>query len=403
MIVLVAAAMPVRIADSFPIVNSVSILDILIVIAAGTLFLDLAFRPPDIGYPQLFWLLCFPFFVSIASLVWSQDRPETLRASFSYGEGLIAYLFVVRELSYLPSARVITYVKRYAYLLIIPGVLLLLHVPGFAPDLPGVKHSSGDYISYYSRLSHPVLGRSNNLAAVLAFFVPLLVYWGHTRHDRGIRRAGYIALLAIFLTLSRGTLLAFVIAGLLYAPFASGSRRKARGGGVGRRVGLAVVLGVVAIATFDALNPATHEFFRGRLTLANVSGRSELLSMSLPKLENRPLLGYGSGVTPDHDPLLAEGVHNTFVQQALSFGLPLGLLVSLALLGIAGAFFARRGSTALAGVIGYTVLVQLVSFLFEASFEGTVLRVLFYLSVGLAAGLLRATEAESRSVAPGIP
>ena len=45
---------------------------------------------------------------------------------------------------------------------------------------------------------------------------------------------------------------------------------------------------------------------------------------------------------------------------------------------------ANRHSRALSGVIAYTILVQLVSFLFESSFEGTVLRVLFYLSIGLA-------------------
>ena len=47
------------------------------------------------------------------------------------------------------------------------------------------------------------------------------------------------------------------------------------------------------------------------------------------------------------------------------------------------------------------MIVQRVIFLFESSFEGTVLRVLFYLSVGMAAALLRAAEAEQgRSTGP---
>ena len=48
-----------------------------------------------------------------------------------------------------------------------------------------------------------------------------------------------------------------------------------------------------------------------------------------------------------------------------------------------------------AGAIAYVLIVQLVLFLFESSFEGTVLRVLFYLSIGLAVALLRAIERES--------
>ena len=48
-------------------------------------------------------------------------------------------------------------------------------------------------------------------------------------------------------------------------------------------------------------------------------------------------------------------------------------------------------------------MVQLVIFLFEASFEGTVLRVLFYLSIAMAAALLRSVEAESAATVSGSP
>jgi O-antigen ligase len=395
MAVLVAAAMPVRISEDFPIINSVSILDVLLILALVTLYLDLAFRPPDLGYRVLFWILCVPLALSALSVVWSQDRDATVRTVIIYAEGLVAYLFVVRELSGLPAARVITYIKRFAYLLIIPGVLLLLHVPGFAPHEQGLEPTSASYVSYYTRLSHPVLGRSNNLATVLAFFVPLLFYWGHVRHDRRISRAGFVTLLATFLTLSRGVLLAFPIAGLLYAPLVAGRRRVERGG-VGMKIAASVALGFIAIAVFYTFNTATREFFISRLSLANVDDRSALISRSIEKIASSPLLGYGAGATPDQDPLLAKDVHNTFLQQILYLGVPAGLLASLALCGIAAFFLARRSSP-IAAVIGYAVTVQLVLFLFESSFEGTVLRVLFYMSVGLAAALLRSTEAERES------
>jgi O-antigen ligase len=395
MAVLLAAAMPVRISASFPLVHSVSILDILLVIAGITLFLDLAFRPLDPGYRTLFRILCVPALISFLSLAWSQDRTQTIRALIIYLEGLVAYLFVVRELDGLPADRVIGYVARYGILLVIPGVLLLLHVPGFGPEVPStLKHSAGDYLSFYSRFSHPVLGRSNNIAAVLAFFPALLIYWGQTRQVLRLTLAGLVIAIAVFLTLSRGTLLAFVIGGLLYAALPSanvGTPRRWR-----RTIITILAAGVFGIAALYVANPATHAFFGGRLSGQNVSERLSLASLAVPKLAARPIVGYGGGVTPDGDQQLGQNVHDTYLQQALYFGLPLGLVVSAALWAIAGFFLSRRRAIPLAGILGYTIMVQLLSFIFEASLEGTVLRVLFYLSVGLGAGLLRAMESERR-------
>jgi O-antigen ligase len=415
MAVLIAAAMPLRI-HSLPLISSASILDFLLLIAAVTLYFDLAFRPVDVGYPSLFWLLSVPLFVSILSFTWSADRPETLTVVLNYAEGLIAYLFVVRELEGLSAARIVTYIKRYSYLVIIPAVLLLLHVPGFEPRVE-VGPSSGDYLGFFSRLSHPVIGASNNLATVLAFFAPILIYWGHTRHDRAVSRAGFISLIAIGLTLSRGILLAFVIAGLLYLPFRPG-RREPAGSGLGTKIAAAVALGAIAIGVFYSVNTPTKDFFRSRASAANVERRTELFSYSLAQIEANPVLGRGAGVAggsslmqPNTDVVNVDlyspapattsdpqrttlDVHNAYLQQAIFYGLPLGLLVSLALCGTAGVFLARRRSLQLAGVIAYALMVQLISFLFEGSFEGTLLRVLFYLSIGLAAALLRSAEQE---------
>jgi O-antigen ligase len=324
---------------------------------------------------------------------------------------------VIRELSGLPAGRIVLYVKRFSYLLIIPGILLLLHVPGFEPRVPG-KHTAGGYLTYYTRLSHPVLGGSNNLATLLAFFVPILAYWGLSRHDRRATTAAFIATIAIFLTLSRGVLLAFLIAALLYAPLAS-RRLPARRSNLVPKIISAVAAGAVAIAIFTSIDPTAHQLFATRLSAANVESRTELISISLQKIALRPLLGYGGGVNPQLDPLSAYradtghtsalavapaqasslsgtelDTHNAYLQQVIYFGLPLGLAMTLALWATVGVFVANRHAQALAGVIGYTILVQLVSFLFEASFEGTVLRVLFYMSIGLAVALLRSVERE---------
>jgi hypothetical protein len=55
-------------------------------------------------------------------------------------------------------------------------------------------------------------------------------------------------------------------------------------------------------------------------------------------------------------------------------------------------FFSSKVRQDLGRVLGFSVLIQLLIFVFESSFEGTVLKVLFYLSLGLALGLLRSAE-----------
>jgi O-Antigen ligase len=415
MLVLIAAAMPYRIPTAIPLVHSISVLDILLIVAAVTLFLDLATRPTELGYLPLFALLCVPFFVASASLVWSEDRAETLRSVLVYGEGLVAYLFVVRELTGVSPDRIMIFVKRYAYLLIIPGVLLLLHVPGFEPQQAGLSESSGDYISFYTRLSHPILGRSNNLATVLAMLAPLLLFWGHHRKDRRLMVAAFVTLAAIAMTQSRGAFLALLLAGILYAPFAV-SRRRTGGSGLGGRILAAVMFALIGFAVLYTINPATQEYFAGRLTLANVKERSTLASEALDEIGRRPMVGYGAGVRPaepnqeqaELNELIAtvegrkhaaeatdvakENVHNAFLEQVVYYGIPLGIAVCLSLCGLVAFVLARR-SNLLAGVIAYTLIVQLVLFLFESSFEGTVLRVLFYLGVGLAVAAMRSVDA----------
>ena len=401
MLVLLAAAMPYRLSTAAPVINSVSILDILLLVVAMTLCLDLAFKPIDLGYPPLFGLLCVPLFVSVLSLAWSEDPAETLRSAIISVEGIIAYLFVVREMSGISAVRVMTFIKRYAYLLIIPGVLLLLHVPGFGPQEQGLSETSGSFTSYYTRLSHPILGRSNNLATLLAFLAPLLLYWGHVRGDRRMTVAGFVGLAAIFMTQSRGVLLALLLVAVLFGLFAASRRGTGRRRGLGRRILVAVSVGVLAIGVLYTINPATQEYFDGRLTLANIEDRSELASEALEDIEKRPALGYGAGVSPSSEESVTVAgewsktdVHNTYLQQILYFGIPLGVVVALSLWAAVLLLLGRRENP-FAGVVAYALTVQLLLFLFESSFEGTVLRVLFYLTLGLAVALLRSADAES--------
>ncbi|MER6285911.1 O-antigen ligase family protein [Streptomyces sviceus] len=387
-LVLIAAAMPMRVASSVPWINSVSVLDILLGVVAITLFVDLAFGPLDVGYPKLFALLCIPAVVCGMSMLWTQDPGATFRATIVYAEGIVAYLFVVRELNGASPGRVMTYIRRYSFLLVVPAVLLLLRVPGFGPEETGLPPDSDRYLSYYTRLSHPALGPSNNLATVLAFFVPLLLYWGHVRHDRRFTLAGCVTLAAVVCTLSRGVLLGLLTAAVL-AGLGSLLRRQHADSRPAGKIVAAVVPAVVAVALLYRLVPDT--LLASRFSLANVFIRSQFAVEAVEEIAERPVLGYGGGAAPEGMWFLAR-VHNTYLQQMLYFGVPLGLFVSSVLIGTAVFFFSRWRTSAVARVVGFTLIAQLFVFAVESSFEGTVLRVLFYLSIGLATALVRGSE-----------
>jgi O-antigen ligase len=406
MLVLLAAAMPTRIPLSLGVIGSVSVLDLLFLAAMFPLYVETALtRRLAVGYPRLFGLICLPLIVSVLSMAWSQDLPSTLKSSLAYAEGIIAYLFVVRQTQGLTPERVLTYMKRYVYLLLVPSLLLLLHVPGFAPQEPGLSPTTGDYVAYYTRLSHPVLGRSNNLATVLAFFVPPLLWWGAHHRDARFTRAGFVALIAVVLTLSRGVVIALLLAAIVYLGQNLNRRRRQpalrRRGGLARAL-TAVALTVIAFVLFYRLNSATAQFIGDRFTTENIVGRWRLLSQSLAQIAERPTLGYGGGVTPGGPHALH--AHNTYLQQLLYFGLPLGVLVWTSLVGMWRFFLRVEGpATGLARILGISLLGQLLVFTFESSFEGFVLRVLFYLSVGFAVGLLRALEADAAASAQPTP
>jgi O-antigen ligase len=300
---------------------------------------------------------------------------------------------VTRELEGLSPDRVVALLERFVVLLIVPAVLLLLHVPGFQPEEPNLSPSSGSYLSYYTRLSHPILGRSNNLATVLVVFVPVLLWWGHTRRRRSATLVGVLGLVAVVATQSRGVVLAAVVALGIYALV----RPRGRGRGrpvIGKVLLSTAVLAVAAVAFYE-LNPLTQELGASRLSLENVSLREALYGEAFKRLESRPWTGFGPGVVPAGDPALSVDVHNTYVQQLLSFGVPLGVVLAATLLALPVWFLVRARGVPAAGVVGLALTIELLSFAFEASFEGSVLRVIFYLSVGLLAGLVRRLEIDS--------
>jgi hypothetical protein len=391
-LVLLAAAAPYRVYGSFPVVASVSVLDAALLLAAAGMLLQMSMQGgAGVGDPRLFRLLCVAPVMSAVSALWSQDLAATVRDTLSYAEGIVAYVYTVRQTRGLPPEVVVGWLRRFACLLLVPSLLMYLHVPGFAPEEPGLGVTTGDYISYFTRLSHPFIGRSNNLASVLAMVVVVLFYWGTSRHDRASSRVALLTTVAIVLTVSRGVILALVLAGILHLATRTRPRRPPLNRRTAARA--VAVLTVVAAAawSFYLINPDTRLYISGRLSLSNVLLRETRFSDGFAKLGDRPFLGFGSGVLPDSDLSIAGGVHDTYLQQLLAYGVVLGLVVVVSLVEVARYFFQQRES-GLSRAIGLTVVAQLVIFAVEASFEGALLRVLTYLLLGMLVGLLREDE-----------
>jgi len=385
---LLAAAMPLRLPA--PVVGTISLLDMVLIVAAASLLLDLPFRRLEAGPRTLLLLLAIPLVASVVAVGWSQDRGATVGVCLVSIEALVAYLLVMRELEGLPSRRIIRYIEWFTVLLILPAVFLLLGVPGFEVREAGLTESSGDYFSYFTRLSHPVLGRSNNLATVLVIFLPVLLWWGHVHRRGSATFVGITGVVAVAATQSRGVLLAAVISLVLYAMVRPLPTTR------GRPVLLTVLMSAAAVVIGGTVlylfNPPTQSFATGRFSPENVELRGQLVETAFGFIQQRPWLGWGPGAVPQGDSMLVVDVHNTYVQQLLSFGVPLGLVVGACLLALPVWFFIRSHQTPVAGAVSLAVLIEVLSFAFESSYEGVVLRVIFYLSLGLLAALVEAAE-----------
>jgi hypothetical protein len=311
--------------------------------------------------------------LSLLSVGWADSRSRAILHTVSWVEAAVIVAWCATLVRLRPE-QVMRWIARLCWLLIAGAVALEAHLPGFGPPST-VNPLSGDYASYYTRLSHPWLGRSNNLATLLAVMFLPLAWWAvvYGRH----RLIAALTGVAIVATLSRGVLLCLLIAVVLAAPAA---RRQARRL-VGWLLGLAVAAGfVVAVAAFTL--PNMRDYFSTRFSLANVTSRLDLLHLGSGEVTAHPLLGVGGGNGAD--------IHNTFIQQIVYYGLLPGAVAALVIAGMPRWFF--RQHTPIASVAGWSVAGVWLSFLVESSLEGTLLLPEIFLAVGLLAALVLATE-----------
>jgi|LGOV01.1.fsa_nt_gb hypothetical protein len=402
-ILIIAMAFPVRIWVPLGPFVSFSVMDAVLMV--GALVLGGRFLCQyniNVGDKWLFALLLVPLGASVLSLIWAQDITACVKWILIYSESVCAYLIVINlcgQLRYRTNMQLITF---FVALSVVTSALSLLDVPGFFPQTPPeLVQDSPEYLafmaSYHARLSHPFIGLSNNFATVISFFIFVFFAFWQISEKKFYFWMAVFTIFAFFCTLSRGALLALFVVGCLY--FFRPNRLIKFAPHI---MGVICVIGIMFYAYYS-INPETNLYLADRLLMQTVDVRLEKIRVGLEKIANKPLVGYGGGVTADSEDKIKGGVHNTYVEQVLYFGVPLGMIVNVSLWALAARFFVWRWRNphirTLSRGVGYAILMQLLIFGTQTSFEGSVLRVLFYASIGMALATMR-TLALSREFVP---
>jgi hypothetical protein len=372
-VVLLAAAFSSPAPAWLPLPWPGSLLDVASYLALVVLVADLWVR----GWVRPPWVLVALGLVSevlaAVSAGWSTDPAASWVYAGNAIEGLVLVWMVVAVTRDEPARLLAWAIGLWVVALLLPCALMWAGVRGFQPPA-WLDPESGDYISYFARLSHPWIGRSNNPATLFVVAVVPLAVWGVRHRAHFAQVFAGVALVATVMTVSRGTLLALAAGAVLLAVVAWPLARS-----LWRWAAVALGASAVALVLMYLLNPASRMHLSSRASATNVDARFVLLSDAIDDIAKAPWLGTGPSVTPS--------VHNVLLQQLVDFGVVGGLIIAVLLVGVVVWWFRpvrRRGPAGwLAVACGVGIAVQLGSCLVEASYEGGFLRNLIWLSWGL--------------------
>jgi O-antigen ligase len=398
-LIVVAAAAAYRIPLAVGLFNSLSILDLILLSALVPAVLLLAGgRAVSLGDPTIFACLLLPAAISLLSCLWSHELEATIRAVVVYVESLVAYLAAVSLLAGARPAAIARLFALFAWVLVAVSVLMYAGVPGFEPYF---SPDSPDYAeltrAYFGRLSHPFIGASNNLAGVLALLLFPLAAAARELRSRFAYATTVVTVVALLLTLSRGVIAAVaicVIVGLVWR----------RGPSLGLVAKTALGAGVLAAGAYIALLlvPSLQENLKSRLSLFTILERLRHMSEVTNAIASQPLVGFGAGVAPNNAPWLVGAAHNTYLENAMYFGIPLAALITIALLLLPARLYVRFSSLgsapSLVRACFLGIVCQLLVFVTQTAFEGSNLKIIFYLLIGMSVALLRASSEERAAV-----
>ncbi len=394
-ILVIAAALPKRMSFGF---TSLSILDLIIFFGFIAFGFRALFSKIRIGDNRIFILLMVPFTISILSVLWARNPLLTLEYITKLAIGLMAYLLPV---NYLRNASL----RFMKFLWVVFSLGLLAGPLGFLLGVQGFEFYSFDpnvhadaLFGAYARLSHPFIGVSNDFAPILEFTSLLLFGLGIISKSKTLICFGWLLLLALFLTLSRGVLLSFFLGVTLLAFYYSFNLFSISIKKIFRAlIGVTVISFLIVFILFQyrvefgGRNIIFVDFVFGeRLSGQNLDARLIRFNFIYNLILENSLLGLvGGNFAPfsTNSQSAVPAAHNAFLQNILFFGLFFGLLVNLSYIGLLLRFISLSSSykklrvfTTFAAT-GFFIL--LLSMLTQTFMEATIPRILILFMLGL--------------------
>ncbi|CAK0772894.1 membrane hypothetical protein [Gammaproteobacteria bacterium] len=393
-----AIAFPFRMNYSFGPFNTLSFLDVAVIICIiFFIYSWLISAPILLGNMKLAFSIIFPILVAGISIFWAVNQNTSMSSFVKYiYNGL--YYFISLNLAKNMSARKIGQIFSFLIIAWIFGSLAMyLDIPGFryfiAEKIDLKKDELNDIIaSYYLRLSHPYIGMSNDYGPILIFFGFLLL--GIARYVNNF----IFLIVAIFsicfsiLTFSRGMILALIFVNIF-------SNRLFRVTFIKflTTIAIAVLFSFLFYQTISNISIIHLEdrdrdlssLFLERISNANIKSRFISSNEDFQLIMDRPFLGYGSGYNK-----LNSASHNFYIANWKYFGIILGTITSILFISvIIIAFnFQKKYSYSSVSVLYFSLgmgwMFLCLTVLSQTLIEATAPRTIIFYGLGTFAGML---------------
>ena len=356
-----------------------------------------------VSYRHVMAVLIVPLILTYCSLFWSVNRPETTKEVLIYSEAFSAFFISIVVFRGLPSKTLANMIGLLVFFIILTAFFSVAGFSWLQPQIPpNIATESIEYqsytLSYYARLSHPYIGLSNNFATVLVFFPVLFSAYGKASGRHIFYWLAFLTGLAVTLSMSRGIIAAMIVGYTLYAVR---TKNQVSLRGLWKVAIITCVL-FLGVSAFLFMNKVAWEQLPSRLSIVNITARMSAYEAAVAAIAEHPVLGYGAGIAlAEISDIPLHSVHNTFLQQILYFGVPGGCMAIGSILLVPFLIHNRRSKHMRERLVKHglvcAIITQILLFMVQASFEGSVLRVFFYFSVGISLALIDAMNREGCS------
>ncbi len=256
------------------------------------------------------WILAYVAWSGL-SLAWTQA--SSLFAAVGYWAGYAAELLVVAMLLAVADAETIGLASLKGY---IAGNLVLLLIALLAPGTSDLRMGEEEFL-------HPnALGYQFAMAALFAVF--LCVHQA-TRQQNRWKIAAMVLTLATVRTLSKSSIIAYVIAAGFF--LFAGSKLK-----LGNKVKVALAALLILVACLRLVETYVSEYTAKQDNYVTLTGRTIIWAQTFDIASEAPWLGHGfysyRTVVPPFGEFEAWQAHNEWLQQWFSYG-AVGLVLSM--------------------------------------------------------------------------